>query len=57
MKIHHAPWSKKFRTHWYKGTYAYEIQIGPMVIQWFYEPWDRATLFKRLNIWKDRYWR
>lgn len=39
------------------GSRAYEIQAGPLVIQWFYERFEHARLFGRLHIWRDPHWR
>jgi hypothetical protein len=55
--IRHAPWSKRFKTFYVNGSFAHELQIGPAVIQWFHEHWERAKFFGRLHIWKDRHWR
>lgn len=58
IKIRRAPWHRRFPTLWCAGSVAYELQIGPAVIQWFYK---RPTAFKttcgRLHVWKDRFWR
>lgn len=66
MSIHHAPWSKWFKTFYCKGSYAHELQVGPVVIQWFYQPWYhddpakqrlRGRLFgHHLHVWCDAYW-
>lgn len=62
MNIHHAPWSRRFTTFYCRGQFAHELQIGPVVIQWFYESSDHrrcSTIYSRgrLHVWKDRYWR
>lgn len=56
MKIHHAPWSRRFKTMWFKGSFAYEFQFGPLVFQWFYDPWERAKFGSHFHVWKDPYW-
>lgn len=55
--IRHAPWSKKLKTFYVNGAFAHEVQIGPLVLQWFHERWERAKLFNRFHFWKDRYWK
>lgn len=56
MHIHHAPWSRWFRTMAYRGAFAYELQVGPVVVQWFHvDPPDFAH--GRLLVWRDRFWR
>lgn len=67
--IHHAPWSSRFKTMWYRGAFAYELQVGPVVLQWFYQPFNppglrfgrryagRGFFGHRLHIWQDRFWR
>jgi hypothetical protein len=58
FRLYHAPWTKSFKTFVLKGAFAYELQLGPVVLQWFYEPWpDARWLNHRLHIWKDRFWR
>lgn len=58
MKIHRAPWSGRFTTWFAAGRIAYEVQVGPLVVQWFYEPHQVARLCGgRLHLWRDRYWR
>jgi hypothetical protein len=57
MKIRHAPWSRWFKTFYVNGSYAHELQIGSLVIQWFHEPWKEALFFDRLHFWRDRHWK
>lgn len=57
IKIRHAPWSEKLKTFYLNGSFAHEVQVGPLVFQWFHEKWEHAKLFKRFHFWKDRYWR
>lgn len=52
MNIHHAPWSRRFRTMCFKGQYAYEVQVGCLVVQWFYEA---SPHHHRLHCWRDYY--
>lgn len=54
--MHHAPWSHKFKTVCCRGSMALELQIGPIVIQRFYEP-QMMLNGHRWHIWKDRCWR
>jgi hypothetical protein len=51
--IHHAPWSGRFKTMWFRGSFAYEAQVGPFVFQVFYAPFRG----RRFHVWKDRFWR
>lgn len=43
-----------------KGFAAYEVQIGPLVFQWFYRTHKRTGRrgfnLGRLSIWKDQCW-
>lgn len=59
MKVHHAPWSRKYRTHWLKGQYAYELQVGSYVFQLFYQPseFPRTSMsyYSRFHVWRDQY--
>jgi hypothetical protein len=57
IKIRHAPWSKWLKTFYVNGSFAHEIQVGPVVAQWFHEPWERAIFFDRLHFWRDKFWR
>ncbi len=57
IEIHYAPWTQRFKTVCCAGRTAYELQVGPLVIQWFYKPNTRAQLFGHLHLWRDRYWR
>ncbi len=51
--LYHAPWSRRFKTYMLKGAFAYELQIGPLVVQWFYNEWEG----KKAHAWLDPYWR
>lgn len=51
--IHHAPWSRWLKTFYLKGQYAYEIQFGPLIVQWFYKKFEG----RHLRFGKDPYWR
>jgi hypothetical protein len=55
--IRRAPWSRHLKTEWLAGAAAYELQLGPVVIQWFYCRHEKARLFGHLHIWRDPYWR
>lgn len=39
---------------WLKGQYAYELQVGPYVFQWFYDKPDPGT-YRRFHVWRDWY--
>jgi hypothetical protein len=56
ITIHHAPWSRHFKTMAYRGAFAYELQVGPLVFQWFHGH-HRHPDGKRIAVWKDRFWR
>lgn len=58
MHVHHAPWSRYFTTFCFRGAFAYELQVGPLVIQRFYQPLDHAghgLKVGRWLFWRDRY--
>lgn len=54
ITVHKAPWDSKFQTFWFKGNAAYELQIGPVVFQWFYTPTPGRS---RWRMWTDPFWR
>jgi pterin-4a-carbinolamine dehydratase len=54
VNIHHAPWSRWFKTMWFKGSFAYEVQVGPVVVQWGHHPRWRH---RNPHFWLDRDWR
>jgi hypothetical protein len=49
----------------FRGQYAYEIQIGPLVIQWRHDgkAWAKThgishgITINKLSLWKDSLWR
>lgn len=57
MQIHYAPWSGRFKTLCFAGLVAYEVQLGPLVIQWFYKHHRQPRPLGRLRLWRDPFWR
>ena len=54
--LYHAPWSKVWRTHVLRGSYAWELQFGPWVFQVFYDnPRLRGARHGRFHVWRDMY--
>lgn len=49
FKFYRAPWNRWFKTHFLKGSVAYELQVGPAVFMLHYS--------RKLTVWLDRYWR
>lgn len=57
MRIYRAPWDRWFRTNCLRGAVAYEVQVGPVVLMWFYEACGCHPSGKRAHVWRDPYWR
>lgn len=53
--IHHAPWSRKVRTMCFRGSRAYEVQVGCWVVQWFYDKPAPQAGHGRFHVWRDLY--
>jgi hypothetical protein len=41
----------------FAGLVAYEVQVGPLVIQWFHKHHRRSHRLGRLRLWRDPFWR
>jgi len=44
-----------FKFHGFQGAYAYELQIGIFVFQWFYSKPHIKSNGGRLRVWKDSF--
>lgn len=52
-------WNKRvrgYKLHGFQGAFAYEIQIGTFVFQWFYsQPHINNNGGRRLRVWRDSF--
>lgn len=56
VHIYRAPWSRRYRTMYVRGSVAYEVQVGSLVIQLFYQKPDRQLCgHGRFHVWQDHY--
>ena len=61
--LYHAPWSRRFKTFYCRGSWAHELQVGPIVIQVRRIGKPEVVGLEGLRptphvrVWRDRFWR
>lgn len=60
FRHYHAPWSRWFKTFFLRGSYAWELQVGPIVLQLVYR--NKPVRTRRWNLGRfnanlDPFWR